>query len=350
MHISIGGRAIPSLSPLSTLIVCLILSGTSLLVTTACPSAASVGDNISAIRMIAQIPMSGNIGLAISAPEIIVMGKPINNNLNGRLLSLINFLRFIVEASINKTRIRVSSASILTSGPFTLTCTSSATKRLVIMPTATNTIGAVTIEFSASLEKIPYPSIRTAIKMKIGYSLIWDMFSKSNIVNILLLRFYRYYLLNFRNSLLNLIIILFMKRLNYGSTALWNTILLFAVIFAVFVLPVLSEGWHRSLFRSVYTLIYFSAILSLEKRKNSLIILLVSTFVTEWISGILNLSVLLILAKFVNILFFLVIVVSLIRQIATARKVSCRSYSGFTDRLPASRTYLFNIYYLHNAK
>jgi voltage-gated potassium channel Kch len=113
-----------------------------------------------------------------------------------------------------------------------------------------------------------------------------------------------------------------MKRFNYGSTALWNTILLFAVIFAVFVLPVLSEGWHRNLFRSVYTLIYFSAILSLEKRKNSLTILLVSTFVTEWISGILNLSVLLILAKFVNILFFLVIVVSLIRQIATARKVS----------------------------
>ena len=113
-----------------------------------------------------------------------------------------------------------------------------------------------------------------------------------------------------------------MKRFNYGSTALWNTILLFAVIFAVFVLPVLSEGWHRTLFRSVYTLIYFSAILSLEKRKNPLIILLVSTFMIEWISGILNLSGLLILAKFVNILFFLVIVVSLIRQIATARKVS----------------------------
>ena len=113
-----------------------------------------------------------------------------------------------------------------------------------------------------------------------------------------------------------------MKRINYGSTALWNTILLFAVIFAVFVLPILSAGWHRTLFRTVYTLIYFSAILSLEKRKNALIILLVSTFVSEWISGILNLPVLLSLAKFVNILFFLVIVVSLIRQIATARKVS----------------------------
>jgi len=124
-----------------------------------------------------------------------------------------------------------------------------------------------------------------------------------------------------------------MKRINYGSTALWNTILLFAVIFSVFVLPVMSASWHKTLFRSAYTLIYFSAILSLEKRKNALIILLFSTFVTEWISGILNLPLLLSLAKFINILFFLVIVISLIRQIATARKVSAGvilgSFAGY---------------------
>jgi voltage-gated potassium channel len=113
-----------------------------------------------------------------------------------------------------------------------------------------------------------------------------------------------------------------MKRINYGSTALWNTILLFAVIFSVFVLPILSATWHKSLIRGAYTIIYFSAILSLEKRKNSLIALLISTFVIEWISGILNFPVLLSIAKLVNIVFFLVIVVSLIRQIATARKVS----------------------------
>ena len=113
-----------------------------------------------------------------------------------------------------------------------------------------------------------------------------------------------------------------MKRINYGSSALWHTILLFTVIFAVFVLPVLPSVWHRSLIRTVYTIIYFSAILSLENRKNSLIVLLISTLVTEWISGILDLPVILAVAKLVNIVFFFVIVVSLIRQIATARKVS----------------------------
>jgi voltage-gated potassium channel len=113
-----------------------------------------------------------------------------------------------------------------------------------------------------------------------------------------------------------------MRKIIYGSTALWSSILLFSVIFAVFFMPVLPAVWHRSLFRTVYTFIYFSAILSLEKRNNSLLILFFSTLFTEWVSGILDLPLLLSLAKFVNILFFLVIVVSLIRQIATARRVS----------------------------
>jgi voltage-gated potassium channel len=113
-----------------------------------------------------------------------------------------------------------------------------------------------------------------------------------------------------------------MKRIIYGSTALWNTILLFSVIFAVFIMPSLPAIWHKSLFRTVYTIIYFAAILSLEKRNNSLLFLFFSTFIIEWISGILSMPLMLLLAKLVNIIFFLVIVVSLIRQIATARKVS----------------------------
>jgi hypothetical protein len=113
-----------------------------------------------------------------------------------------------------------------------------------------------------------------------------------------------------------------MRRITYGSTDLWNSILLFSLIFAVFFLPVIPSVWHRSLFRTVYTFIYFSAILSLEKRNSTLLILFFSTLLTEWVSGILNFPLLLILAKIVNIVFFLVIVVSLIRQIATARRVS----------------------------
>jgi len=113
-----------------------------------------------------------------------------------------------------------------------------------------------------------------------------------------------------------------MKRIYYGSPTFWNTLLLVSVVFSVFILPVLPVIWQRTLFRLVYSIIYISAILSLEKRSKNLFILFISTFVTEWISGILNLEMLLGIAKFVNILFFLVIVFSLIHQIATARNVS----------------------------
>lgn len=113
-----------------------------------------------------------------------------------------------------------------------------------------------------------------------------------------------------------------MKRNIFGSPSLRNSILLVSVVFAVFVLPVMPGVWHRSLFRLVYTVIYISAILSLEKRNNYLLILFFSTMFIEWVSAIMNLSILLILAKMVNIIFFFVIVGSLIKQISTARKVS----------------------------
>jgi hypothetical protein len=115
-----------------------------------------------------------------------------------------------------------------------------------------------------------------------------------------------------------------MKMINWKSSTLWNTILLVAVIFATFVLPVLPVVWHRSIFRTVFTIIYFSAILSLEKRGNYLLVLFVSTLLVQWLSGIFNLQVLLSISKGFNVIFFLVIVVSLIRQIATARNVSAK--------------------------
>jgi voltage-gated potassium channel len=117
-----------------------------------------------------------------------------------------------------------------------------------------------------------------------------------------------------------------MKKINWSSSTLWNTILLIAVIFAAFVLPILPVGWNKSFFRAVFTVIYISAILSLERRSNYLLILFISTLLLEWLSGVFNLQmqVLLSISKGFQIIFFIVIVVSLIRQIATARNVSAK--------------------------
>ena len=113
-----------------------------------------------------------------------------------------------------------------------------------------------------------------------------------------------------------------MNKIIFKSDTARSTMLLISLIFAVFVLPVLPPIWQKTLFRIAYTLIYFTAILSLEKRSRFLFSLLAVTIVTEWVSGILNLQILLGLAKLVNILFFFIIVVLLIRQIAISKKVS----------------------------
>jgi voltage-gated potassium channel len=113
-----------------------------------------------------------------------------------------------------------------------------------------------------------------------------------------------------------------MKSTFYRTEALRSTSLLISLLFTVFVLPLLPAIWQKNLFRIVYTFIYFTAILSLEKRSKYLLFLLIATFITEWISGLLNLSILIGLAKLVNIFFFFIIVVLLIRQIATSTKVS----------------------------
>ena len=113
-----------------------------------------------------------------------------------------------------------------------------------------------------------------------------------------------------------------MKRISVGTTTFWNSFLAVSVVFAAFILPLLPPVWQRSSFRVLYTLMYITAILSLEKRSKYTLLLFVSTVLMEWISAIFSLDVLFSISRAMNILFFLVIVISLIRQIASAREVT----------------------------
>jgi hypothetical protein len=113
-----------------------------------------------------------------------------------------------------------------------------------------------------------------------------------------------------------------MKRITFGRAVLWDTLLVASVIFAAFIMPVLPHVWQRSSFLAVYNIIYVAAIFSLEKRSNYTLLLFAATILLAWISSILNLQVLSTISRGVNILYFLVIVASLIKQIASAREVT----------------------------
>jgi voltage-gated potassium channel len=113
-----------------------------------------------------------------------------------------------------------------------------------------------------------------------------------------------------------------LKKFHLGTSLQWDGTLLIAVVFAAFVLPALPMFWQRSLFRIAYTIIYISAVFSLQKRSRYIIWLFVATFVIEWFSSLFHLPVILAVAKGANMIFFLAIVGTLIRQIATAREVT----------------------------
>lgn len=113
-----------------------------------------------------------------------------------------------------------------------------------------------------------------------------------------------------------------------SSVKIWNIILFVSILFAAFILPILPAAWHRTLFRTVYTFIFITAVLSLNKKSTFLLTLLALTILTEWISGILGFDIMLMVAKGTNILFFIVIVYLLLKQIATAREVNAEIILG----------------------
>jgi hypothetical protein len=113
-----------------------------------------------------------------------------------------------------------------------------------------------------------------------------------------------------------------MKRIDFNSETVWTSLLMGSAIFASFVVPILPIGLHLGSFRIVYSIIYLAAIMSLRRRSNSLIGLFIATVVTEWVSSVFDMSLLHSVSKGFNIIFFLVIVFSLIHQIATSKNVT----------------------------
>ena len=84
----------------------------------------------------------------------------------------------------------------------------------------------------------------------------------------------------------------------------------------------LPIGWQQMTFKLDYSIIYISAFFSLEKRGRWVLTLFLIAFLLEWISAILNLSFVHYVSRILKVLFFLFVIVRLIRQIATARDIN----------------------------
>lgn len=119
-----------------------------------------------------------------------------------------------------------------------------------------------------------------------------------------------------------------MKKTDTRFAELWNTLLVISAIFTAFVLPVLPQEWQGVVFIIAYTVIYISALFSLDKRRTTVLVIFIATLLLNFVSGIFNLEWLSIISKSTNILFFLIIVFSLIMQIAQSREVKAVAILG----------------------
>ncbi len=124
-----------------------------------------------------------------------------------------------------------------------------------------------------------------------------------------------------------------MKRTPIKTSIRWNFVLVAAVLLSAFIIPVFPPEWGKTPSRLGFTLLFVSGVLSMEKKNNYLLVISFTALILEWISGLFEWEILADFSHLVNVIFFLIVVFYLIRQIATAKIVTMsvilESISGY---------------------
>ena len=99
-----------------------------------------------------------------------------------------------------------------------------------------------------------------------------------------------------------------------------NLALLVSIFILIFMIPFFPEDRHRIIGSIFFSLIFFISIFTLNSGRKTMFTIAVIAFLTEWISELINLSVVNYLSLLANVIFFQFIVVKLIIQIAKSKK------------------------------
>ncbi len=101
-------------------------------------------------------------------------------------------------------------------------------------------------------------------------------------------------------------------------------LLLIEVFVFVFVVGFFPVDWQNYLYSSLYTLLFFTCALNLDKHRNTILWISSGAILLEWVARIYDLPLLHAASKILNLVFFIVVVGLFIRQIARAREVTGR--------------------------
>jgi voltage-gated potassium channel len=112
-----------------------------------------------------------------------------------------------------------------------------------------------------------------------------------------------------------------------------TSVLLLLVIFTIFFIPFFPIELHRYLYSITFTLIFLLSALALSKYRSKIFNIAVIVIIIEWLSELLNLSILNHVSLIANIVFFDLVVILFILQIARAKTVTpqviMESVSGY---------------------
>jgi hypothetical protein len=112
--------------------------------------------------------------------------------------------------------------------------------------------------------------------------------------------------------------------LNEKNRSRFNTILLILVVFIVFAVPLFPHSLYIPFYNVLFTLIFFTAALSMEKYRKQMIMIALIITVVEWIAVVMDRDILITLSRLGMFLFFIFVVIGLIVQIAKTKKVTAR--------------------------
>ncbi len=117
------------------------------------------------------------------------------------------------------------------------------------------------------------------------------------------------------------------------ARSIFSSGLLFFVIAIIFVVPLFPRNMHLMINHYLFTLIIMAAALSIDRNRRFIFGFAITSIVVTWLVYLLKLTVLLTISRIVIFLFFIMIVIGLIIQIAKTERVTARviidSISGY---------------------
>jgi voltage-gated potassium channel len=124
-----------------------------------------------------------------------------------------------------------------------------------------------------------------------------------------------------------------MVKFSFKPIMTWDILLVISVFLCAFVFPVFPPSWGQIPIRIGFTLIFISGLMTMEKRNWRILYLTLAAFIMQWVSQIFKWELIGDISKLLNSLFFLIVIFSLIGEMATAKVVTAKvimaSISGY---------------------